>query len=82
MPQSNHQTSPRLGGTLLLADYRRQLVASGSRHLVTERAGLSRRQVVNQLLHKLFFSSTASASNSESNFTVAAFIQEIYVAAG
>jgi hypothetical protein len=38
--------------------------------------------MVNQLLHKLFFSSTASASNSKSNFTVAAFMREIYMAAG
>jgi hypothetical protein len=55
IPQSNHQTSPRLGGTLFLADHCRQLVTGGSRDIVTERAGIPRRQMMNQLLHKLFF---------------------------
>jgi hypothetical protein len=48
-------TSPRLGGTLRLVDYRRHVVTSRSHHFVTERAGVPRRQVVNQLLHKFLF---------------------------
>jgi hypothetical protein len=82
MPQSNHQTSPRFGGTLLLADHHRQLVTGGSRHVVTERSGIPRRQVVNQPLHKLFFASTSNASNSESNFAVATFMRKIYLVEG
>jgi hypothetical protein len=77
-----HQTSPRLGATLFLVDHRGQLVASASRHVVTQRAGIPRRQMVNHFLDKLFFSATGSASKSESNFAVAAFIQGIYPTAG
>jgi hypothetical protein len=45
--------SLRLGGTFLLTEHRGQLVASGGGHVITERAGIPRREVVNDLSHKL-----------------------------
>src|SRR5436309_4828752 len=59
MPQSNNQTSPRLGGTLFLVEHRGQLVSGSSGDVIAQRAGIPRRQVVNDLAHKLllFFNS-------------------------
>src|SRR6266480_4402189 len=53
MPQSNNQTSPRLGGTFLLAHYRGQCVAGGGGNIIVERAGIPRRKMVNDFPHEL-----------------------------
>src|SRR5437773_8694100 len=53
MPQSHNQTSPRLGGTLLLVEHRGQLVSGSGGHVIGQRAGIPRREVVNDLSDKL-----------------------------
>jgi hypothetical protein len=53
MPQSNSQTSPRLGGTFLLIQHRGQRVPSVSGNVIAERAGIPRRKMLNDFLHEL-----------------------------
>jgi hypothetical protein len=53
MPQSNSQTSPRLGGTFLLSQHCGQCVASGSGNVIVERAGIPRRKMANDFSHEL-----------------------------
>ena len=61
MPQSNSQTSPRLGGTFLLLDHRGESIAGVGRYVVAERAGIPRREVEHDLSDKgLFFLSPKS----------------------
>lgn len=53
MPQSNNQTSPRLGGTLFLMEDCCQCVACGSSRVIIERPRVPRRQVVHYFSHEL-----------------------------
>ena len=53
LPQSNSQTSPRLGGTFLLTQHRGQRVSSVSGNVIVERAGIPRRKMVNDFSHEL-----------------------------
>ena len=53
MPQSNSQTSPRLGGTFLLIQHRGQRVPSVSGNVIVERAGIPLRKMLNDFSHEL-----------------------------
>src|SRR5437016_10980243 len=53
IPQSNNQTSPRLGGTFLLIEHCCQRVACGSNRVIIERPRVPRRQVVHYFSHEL-----------------------------
>ena len=53
MPQSNNQTSPRLGGTFLLMKHCCQHVACNSNCVIAKRPGIPRRQVVHYLSQEL-----------------------------
>src|SRR5439155_4351727 len=74
MPQSNNQTSPRLGGTFLLMEHCCERVACGSNRVIIERPRVPRRQVVHYFSHELLLLLDGNASNSESNFAAAALI--------
>src|SRR4029450_8562484 len=53
MPQSNSQTSPRLGGTFLLSQHCGQRIASGSGDVIVKRAGIPRPKMANDFSHEL-----------------------------
>lgn len=52
IPQSNSQTSPRLGGTFFLVEDCGQLVSSTGGNIIVQRTGIPRREEVNDLPHK------------------------------
>jgi hypothetical protein len=53
MPQSNNQTSPRLGGTFFLMEHCCQRVACGSNRVIIERPRVPRRQMAHYFSHEL-----------------------------
>jgi len=53
MPQSNNQTSPRLGGTFLPVVHGGQMVAGSSGYIIRKWARIPRRQVMNDFPNKL-----------------------------
>ena len=55
MPQSQSQTSPRLGTTFLLVEHGGDLVPSGRGNRIVKWTGIPRREAENELAYDLLF---------------------------